>query len=85
MKGVDQPEQVHWRVTKMLRELEERLREQVLFSMEKRWFWEVLTAAFPHLQGSYQEDGAGLFGVVRGRQTRNKHKLKWKGLTRHKK
>ena len=91
MKGVDKPERVHWRATKVVRELEhmpweERLREQALFSTEKRWFWEDLTAAFPHLQGSYQEDGARLFGVVRGRQTRdNRCKLKWKGLTRHKK
>ncbi|KAK4828491.1 hypothetical protein QYF61_026762 [Mycteria americana] len=65
---------------------EERLREQVLFSMEKIWFQEDLIAAFPHLQGSYEEDGARLFAVVCGRQTRNnRHKLKWEGLTRHKK
>lgn len=30
-----------------------------LFSMEKRWFWEDLIAAFPCLLGGYQEDGTG--------------------------
>lgn len=61
MKDVDKPEQVHRTATKVVRRQEhmpwqERLREQALFSVEERWFSEDLTVAFPHVQGSYQDD-----------------------------
>lgn len=39
----------------------ERLMEQGLFSLQKRWLWRNLTAAIRHLQGGYWVDVAMLF------------------------
>ena len=60
-KDMELLEQVQRRVNKMIRGLEhpsyeERLREMVLFSLEKRRFWGDLTVAFQYLKGAYTQE-----------------------------
>ena len=57
------------RATKMFGGLEhlsyeERLREQELFSLEKRRLWGDLIAAFQYLKGAYKQEGEWLFTRV---------------------
>lgn len=59
----------------------ERLREQSLFSLQKRWCWRDLAAAIRHLQGGYWEDGAMLFTVMYTWRTKDNDKLKWATAT----
>jgi len=58
--------QVHRRVTKIIRGLEqlsyeERLRELGLFSLEKRKPWGDFIAAFQYPKGAYKKAGEDLF------------------------
>lgn len=102
MKGDDEPDQVHWRATKVVRgwstcPVGGQAEGTGLAQHEEERGSGVPNSGLStfHIQdanttttsyGNYQEDGARLFGVVHDRQTRdNRHKLKWKGLTRHKK
>ena len=56
---------------------EERLIELKMFSLEKRWLWGDLNAAFLSLKGSYKSDGERLFTWVDNDRTRgNGLKLK---------
>jgi len=56
---------------------EDRLREQGLFSLEKRRLWGDLRPAFHYLKGAYRKDGEGLFTrVCSDRTRRNSFKLK---------
>lgn len=52
----------------------ERLRELVLFSLEKRMLWEYLIAAFQYMKGTYKQKGNQLFTWSDSDRTR------WNGL-----
>lgn len=55
-------EQVQRKVTKLIRGLAvDRLRELVLFSLEKGRLWGGFIATFKYLKGVYKEDGERLF------------------------
>ncbi|KAK4831657.1 hypothetical protein QYF61_018624 [Mycteria americana] len=75
-------EQVQMRATKMIRGLEysfyeERLRELVLFSLEKRRLCGDLIVAFQYAKRAYKKDGERLFTRACGGRTRgNGFKLK---------
>jgi len=63
---MDLLERIQRRATRVIRGLEqlsyeERLRELVLFSLEKRRLWEDLIEAFHHLKQAYGRDGSKLF------------------------
>jgi len=81
-KDMDVLEQVQRKATKMIRGLkclscEDRLRELVLFSLEKRRLGGDLKAAFQYLKGAYRKDGEGLFTrVCSDRSRANDSKLK---------
>ena len=53
-----------------------KLRDQGLFSLEKRWVWGDLAVACLYLQGGHQANGARLFIAECGRTRHNGHKLK---------
>ena len=70
-------EQVQRRSTKMIRLLEnlpykDRLKELVLFSLEKRRFWGDIIAAFQYLKEVYRKTGEGLFIRACSNRTRGK-------------
>ena len=75
-------EQVQRAVTKMIKRLEhlsceERLRELVLFSLEKRKLWGDLTATFQYLKGAFKQEGDRVFTQVDcNRRRRSSFKLK---------
>ena len=58
----------------MIRGLEhlfcEGLRELGLFSLEKRWLWDNLIAAFQYLKGAYKQEGNRLFTWSDNNRTR---------------
>ncbi|PKU44308.1 glycerol kinase [Limosa lapponica baueri] len=55
---------------------EDRLREQGLFSLEKRRLWGDFIAAFQYLKGAYWRDGEGLFVRKWSNRRGNGFKLK---------
>jgi len=68
-------EGVHSRATEMIRGMEylsceDRLRDLGLFSLEKRWLWGDLIAAFWYLQGAYKKAGEELFTSICSDKTR---------------
>ncbi|PKU45884.1 hypothetical protein llap_3826 [Limosa lapponica baueri] len=65
-KDMDLLEKVQKRATKMIKGLEhlsyeDRLRESMLSSLEKRRLWGDLMVAFQYLKRAYRRDGEGLF------------------------
>jgi len=50
---------------------EDRLRDLVLFSLEKRRLQEDLTEAFQYLQGAYRKDGENIFSRACCNRTRS--------------
>jgi len=75
-KDMDLLERVQRRAAKMIRGLEhlsyeERLRELVLCSLEKRRPRRDLTAAFQYLMGAYRKDGVNLFSKACCDRTRS--------------
>lgn len=55
---------------------EEKLEQLCFFSLEKRWPWGYLIAAFLCLRGGYKKDKHRLFSMVKSRKMRdNKLKL----------
>jgi len=50
---------------------EERLRELVLFSLEKRRLWEDLIAAVQYLKGAYKKDRENIFSRAYCNRTRS--------------
>ena len=79
-------EQIQRMTTKMIRGLEhlsyeERLREQGLFSLEKRRLQEDCIVAFQYLKGAYKQEGEWLFMRVNSDSTKgNGFKLRRGGL-----
>ena len=57
---------------------EERLRDQVLFSLESRWLWGHLAVSPQYLQGGYK---INRMVVHSGRMRDNGHKLKYERLS----
>ena len=81
-RDMDLLECVQRRATKIIRGMEQvfyedRLRELVLFSLEKRRFQgELINNAYKYLMAESQEDEARLFSVVPSDRTRcNRHRM----------
>jgi len=78
---MDLLERVQRRATKIMGGMEhiyeERLKQLVLFSLEKRRLWGDLLVAFQYLKGAYKKDGDKLFSRLCCDRTRsNGFKLK---------
>uniref|UniRef100_A0A803SSL5 Reverse transcriptase domain-containing protein n=1 Tax=Anolis carolinensis TaxID=28377 RepID=A0A803SSL5_ANOCA len=76
LKGdVDKLESVQRRATKMIKGLEnkpcERLKEQGMFSLQKRRLRGDMIAMYKYVRGSHREEGASLFSAALQTRTRN--------------